>query len=206
MKKIVGLWLQRFADEGNDGADGAGIDAEQENQSEQENDPHQIVFKDQSELDSWFDKKMNKVTDTLHTKWQKELDTQKSYDEMTDDEKHEYDVTQREKELTDREEKLTVSENHVKVVNKLAKDGLPVGLADVFSAALKDESTLPDVYQAVTGTYRQAVKEGVDRQLALSAHAPSIGGDGTRKTAGETAAERRNGNRAPKGQNLWETH
>lgn len=57
---LIKMNLQMFAEEGaGDGGDGA-------------EDDESISFKNQSELDSWFDKKMSKSLETAKATWDKD--------------------------------------------------------------------------------------------------------------------------------------
>lgn len=203
MNGLLKLNLQLFADDGDGGSgDGSGDNGNQPNDNQ--NDQDSIVFKNQSELDSWFDKRLDKATDTLRANWEKEQATQKSYDEMTPDEQRAYDADQREQDLAAREQKVTIDENRAKVIQQLTDDELPVALAKVFEPALVDFENFDEAYKNVTDTYRNAVKEGVDKQLAGSAVVPGVGSAAT-KSAGQSAAERRNNTAKSTGNSMWST-
>lgn len=206
MSDLLKLNLQLFADDG-DGGTGDGGNNENlsnDNQGDQGSNPDAIIFQNQSELDSWFDKRLDKATDTLRANWEKEKATQKSYDEMTPEEQRAYDADQREQELAERERKVTIDENRATVIQQLTDDELPVALAKVFEPALADFENFDEAYKSVTDTYRNAVKEGVDKQLAGSAVIPGVGSSAT-KSAGQSAAERRNSNKQTTGNSLWKT-
>lgn len=204
MSDLLKLNLQLFADDGDGGSGDDGGNNENLSNDNQGGNSDAIVFKDQSELDSWFDKRLDKATDTLRANWEKEKATQKSYDEMTPEEKRDYDADQREKGLAERERKVTIDENRATVIQQLTDDELPVALAKVFEPALADFDNFDEAYKNVTDTYRNAVKEGVDKQLAGSAVIPGVGSSAT-KSAGQSAAERRNNNTKATGKSMWST-
>ncbi|MCY9806566.1 DUF4355 domain-containing protein [Lentilactobacillus senioris] len=207
MRDLLKLNLQMFADDGDGGSGDDGGNNENlsnDNQGSQGSNPDAIIFQNQSELDSWFDKRLDKATDTLRANWEKEKATQKSYEEMTPEEQRAYDADQREQELAERERKVTIDENRATVIQQLTDDELPVALAKVFEPALADFENFDEAYKSVTDTYRNAVKEGVDKQLAGSAVIPGVGSSAT-KSAGQSAAERRNSNKQTTGNSLWKT-
>lgn len=86
----------------------------------------------------------------------------------------------------------------------MADDKLPVGLSKVFEPTLADKDVLEKVYKGVTDSFRDAVKTGVDKQLANSAKVPGSG-QGAGESTGKSAAEKRNKFNQPSGKSIWNT-
>lgn len=199
------LNLQRFAEDGGDAGDNAGGDGGTGNEPEDDSeDTDTITFKNQSELDSWYDKKFAKSASKLKETWTQEQNQTKAYDDMSPAEKRKFDDDKREKALADREQKLVVNENRASISERLAKDGLPVGLVKVFGSALSDTKNLDDTYQDITDVYRESVKSGVDKKLADSANVPGAAGSSVSASAGKTAAEERNKQNNKPSKSIWD--
>ena len=198
--------LQLFAD-GGEGGPGAGEGGESGNsagEGGQGSNPSQITFADQSELDSWYDKKFAKSAEKLRESWKQEQSQQKAYEDMTPEEQREHDLEQQQSELADREQKVTIAENRANITQKLADDGLPVGLVATFEPALVDTDNLESVYTKVASGYRDTVKEVVDKKLAGSSDLPGSNGGGSgSQSAGESLAEQRNANQQTK-KSIWD--
>lgn len=201
MKNIVlKLNLQRFAD------DGQSEGGEESNTNSSEAEVNEDVsgdtkpfktFDTQSEMDSFFDKKLAKALDTARSKWEKEQSdkAQKAKDlkNMSPEERQNYELKQREQALVDREADITKRENRNKLASKLIEDGLPAELVDVFDDVLADKDKMTDTYHKVSEVFRSAVHDAVETRLAQSARPPKISGNTqTNKTAGEIFAERAN--------------
>lgn len=202
------LNLQRFAegDGGDNGGNEAG-DNQSGNGGTGEDDGGSdtaITFKDQSELDSWYDKKFNKSVSKLKDSWTQEQNQQKAYEDMTPAEKKEFDDDKREKALAEREQKLIVGENRASISERLVTDGLPVGLVNAFEPALSATDDLDDIYVSVTDSYRDAVKTGVDKKLADSANVPGAAGSSVTASAGKSAAEQRNKQGKSTTKSMWD--
>lgn len=218
--KLYSLDLQRFADgdgdTGNNTSDNSTTTSEttntdgtkpaDKNTDPKPADPDAIVFKDQSELDSWYDKKFTKSASKLKETWTQEQNQQKAYEDMSPAEKREFDDNKREKELADREQKLVIGENRANISEKLANDGLPVSLVKAFEPALSKTDSLDDVYKAITESYRSAVQTGVDKKLASSANVPGTAGTTQASSAGKTAAEMRNKQSTASKNDIWSTN
>lgn len=202
------LKLQRFADggegTGDDGAAGTDTSSE-DNTDDTTTNEDAITFKNQSELDSWYDKKFAKSVTKLKDSWTQEQNQQKAYEDMTDAEKREFDDDKKEKALEEREQKLVIGENRASISERLANDGLPVSLVKAFEPALSATDNLDDIYKAVTDSYREAVKTGVDKKLADSATVPGSAGSGTASSAGKSAAELRNKQNTAPSTDIWST-
>ncbi|MCH5463206.1 DUF4355 domain-containing protein [Lactobacillus sp. LC28-10] len=211
--KLYSLDLQRFAD-GDDGDSGdttaatasetTETDATETTDGNTEN-PDAITFKDQSELDSWYDKKFSKSASKLKETWTQEQNQQKAYEDMSPAEKREFDDNKHEKELAAREQKLVIGENRANISEKLANDGLPVSLVKAFEPALSNSESLDDVYKAITESYRSAVQTGVDKKLASSANVPGTAGSQVKSSLGKQLATERNNENKPADNNIWAT-
>lgn len=199
---LLSLNLQRFADEGqgeggdNGAKDTGNKDANTGNDPDEQNKPF-MTFNTQSELDSYFDKKLSKALGTARSNWEKEQDekAQKAKDlkNMSPKERQEYDLKQREQALSDREAEITKRENKSKLATRLISDGLPAGLVDVFNDALADEEEMNKTYQKVSDVFRSAVHDAVETRLAQSARPPKkADNDSVQKSAGEIFAEKAN--------------
>lgn len=198
--------LQLFAD-GGEGGPGEGEGAAGGNGGEggQDPNPNQITFTDQSELDSWYDKKFAKSAEKLKEGWKQEQSQQKAYEDMTPDEQREHDLEQQQSELADREQKVTIAENRANITQKLAADGLPVGLVAAFEPAFADTDNLEDLYTKVASGYRDTVREAVDKKLAGSSDVPGStgGGGGGSQSVGESLAEQRNASQQTQ-KSIWD--
>lgn len=204
---VLPMKLQLFADggEGGPGAGEGGAGGNGAGEGGQDPNPNQITFTDQSELDSWYDKKFAKSAEKLKEGWKQEQSQQKAYEDMTPDEQREHDLEQQQSELADREQKVTIAENRANITQKLAADGLPVGLVAAFEPTLADTGNLEAVYDDVTKGYRDAVKEAVDKKLAGSSDVPGStgGGGGGSQSVGESLAEQRNASQQTQ-KSIWD--
>ncbi|MEJ1320111.1 DUF4355 domain-containing protein [Latilactobacillus sakei] len=164
-----------------------------------------MTFTDQSELDSRYDKKFAKSAEKLKEGWKQEQSQQKAYEDMTPDEQHEHDLEQQQSELADREQKVTIAENRANITQKLAADGLPVGLVVAFEPTLADTDNLEDLYTKVASGYRDTVREAVDKKLAGSSDVPGStgGGGGGSQSVGESLAEQRNASQQTQ-KSIWD--
>ncbi|MCM6843965.1 DUF4355 domain-containing protein [Latilactobacillus curvatus] len=200
---VLPMKLQLFADGGEGvGEDGASGDGGEGGQDQNQS---QITFTDQSELDSWYDKKFAKSAEKLKEGWRQEQSQQKAYEDMTPDEQREHDLEQQQSELADREQKVTIAENRANITQKLAADGLPVGLVAAFEPALSDTDNLEAVYAKVASGYRDTVREAVDKKLAGSSDVPGStgGGGGGSQSVGESLAEQRNASQQTQ-KSIWD--
>ena len=204
---VLPMKLQLFADggEGGPGEGEGGAGGNGAGEGGQDPNPNQITFTDQSELDSWYDKKFAKSAEKLKEGWKQEQSQQKAYEDMTPDEQREHDLEQQQSELADREQKVTIAENRANITQKLAADGLPVGLVAAFEPALADTDNLEAVYTKVASGYRDTVKEAVDKKLAGSSDVPGStgGGGGGSQSAGESLAEQRNASQQAQ-KSIWD--
>lgn len=203
---VLPMKLQLFAD-GGEGGPGAGEGGASGDGGEggQDQNQSQITFTDQSELDSWYDKKFAKSAEKLKEGWKQEQSQQKAYEDMTPDEQREHDLEQQQSELANREQKVTIAENRANITQKLAADGLPVGLVAAFEPALADTDNLEDLYTKVASGYRDTVKEAVDKKLAGSSDVPGStgGGGGGSQSVGESLAEQRNASQQTQ-KSIWD--
>lgn len=196
---LLKLNLQRFADEGQDGEGGA----DTENKATDTNDSSDtqtkpfMTFQTQSELDSYFDKKLNKALGTAKANWEKEQSDKakkaKDRKNMTEEERREDDFKQREEALSAREADVTKRENRSKLASRLVDDGLPTGLVDVFDDVLANEDNMNETYERVSEVFRSAVHDAVEARLAQGSRTPKSTDDNlTHKSAGELYAEKAN--------------
>lgn len=162
---LLKLNLQRFADEGQDGEGGAdtGNEATDTNDSSDTQTKPFMTFQTQSELDSYFDKKLGKALDTARSNWEKEQSDKakkaKDRKNMTEEERREDDFKQREEALSAREADVTKRENRSKLASRLVDDGLPTGLVDVFDDVLANEDNMNETYERVSEVFRSAVHD-----------------------------------------------
>jgi len=198
MEELLFLNLQRFA-EGEQGGEGDATDEQQSSEGTEKTEPFK-TFETESEMDSFFDKKLSKALETAKSNWQKEQEEQeeqaknaKERKNMTEEQRREYDFKQREQALSDRETEITKRENKSKLASQLIQDGLPAGLVDVFGDVLADEDTMNASYQKVSEVFRSALHDAVEARLAQGARTPkSTENNATPKTAGELYAEKAN--------------
>ncbi|MCD7113433.1 DUF4355 domain-containing protein [Limosilactobacillus agrestis] len=204
---LLKLDLQRFADEGQGEGGDEGTDTGNEPQGANEDSDKQDkpfkTFNTQSEMDSFFDKKLSKALDTARSNWEKEQDDKakkaKDLKKMSPEERQEYDLKQREQALTDREAEITKRENKSKLANQLIKDGLPAGLVDVFDDTLSNEEAMNKTYQSVSEAFRSAVHDAVETRLAQGSLVPKSTDEPAHKSLGEAFAEKaNNANRSKK--------
>lgn len=206
-KELLLLDLQRFAEGESVGEGDTQTQAqESEKGTETQSEPFK-TFETESEMDSFFDKKLSKALETARSNWQKEQEEQaKTAQErknMTEEQKREYDLKQREQALSDREAEITKRENKSKLANQLIQDGLPAGLVDVFGDVLADEDTMNASYQKVSEVFRNAVHDAVEARLAQGARTPkSTQNSISSKSVGEMFAEKANNANQSKN-DLW---
>lgn len=200
---VLPMKLQLFADGGESAVGTGDTGGNGEGEGGQDQNPNQITFADQSELDSWYDKKFAKSAEKLRESWSQEQSQQKAYEDMTPDEQHEYDLERQQSELAEREQKVTIAENRANITQKLAADGLPVGLVAAFEPALADTDNLENLYTKVASGYRETVREAVDKKLAGSSDVPGSTGGGGSQSVGESLAEQRNASQQTQ-KSIWD--
>lgn len=100
---------------------------------------------------------------------------------------------------------MTIAENRANITQKLAADGLPVGLVAAFEPAFADTDNLEDLYTKVASGYRDTVREAVDKKLAGSSDVPGStgGGGGGSQSVGESLAEQRNASQQTQ-KSIWD--
>lgn len=193
---LLKLDLQRFAEDGR--ADQGGDDATetQADDTDVEEQKPFKTFKTESEMDSFFDKKLSKALKTAHSNWQKEQDEKAKHDQerenMTEEERLEDDYKKRTQELDKREAEIVKRENKSKLATQLVSDGLPAGLVDVFDGVLADEDAMNESYKTVSDVFRNAVHDAVETRLAQGSIVPKSTEEPSRKSVGETFAEKAN--------------
>ena len=204
---LLKLDLQRFADEGQGEVGGASTNTENEakeasDTSDKQAEPYK-TFQTQSDMDSYFDKKLDKALNTARSKWEKEQNDkakeEKDLKKMSPEERQNYEFKQREQALVDREADITKRENRNELASKLIEDGLPAELVDVFDDVLADKDKMTDTYQKVSEVFRGAVHDAVETRLAQSARPPkSLDGNHDHKSPGEIYAEKANNSQKSK--------
>ncbi|HFE9852464.1 TPA: DUF4355 domain-containing protein [Enterococcus faecalis] len=164
-ESLIKMNLQLFAEEG----DGDGTE-----------DEESISFKNQSELDSWFDTKLSKSLETAQARWQEETNKRiqeaEKKGQMTAEEKAQYELQQERDQLEAERHSLKREKDEATTIKRLAQDKLP----DSLSGALKplyggEEKQLQEAYQAIAESFREAVESAVNERLANSAELPNIG-------------------------------
>lgn len=207
--------LQRFAE---DGADSSNVgnttntNTGEDDTSSQNNDKESKTeekpfktFATKKELDSWFDsnfdKRASKMLENAKAKWIEEQNKQKSYEQMSAEEKREYDLKQKEAELEKKLKEVTVRENRANIAAQLASDGLPTALVDTFH--LSDSDTLKDQYKAITSIFRESVDKQVQAKLANTVKPPKTSTNAGKSSRGTMLAAEQN-KRANSGKSsLW---
>lgn len=200
--QLMKMNLQFFAD-GGDGAgagDGGSGEGDGANGTGDPVDPGDgaISFKNQSELDSWFDKRMEKSLSTARNNWdkeqQKKLEEAEKKGKMTAEEKAQYDLKQEREALEADRLSLKKDKDEALTIKKLASDKLPDDLSAVFGPLYgSEEKTLEDAYTNVSKAFRDAVEQAVNVRLAGSASNPAgNGGSSTSETTASKMAKEAN--------------
>lgn len=109
----------------------------------------------------------------LESEWKKQASERMKLEGMTDEQKLDYAMTQREKALQEREKQLMQKELKNKAVEKLQEKGLPKELAD----ALPYESEVEclNAMDKLEQIFRKAVQQSVDEKLKGKVPASGIG-------------------------------
>lgn len=193
---LIKMNLQMFGDDG----EGDGSDGSEEDEA--------ISFKNQSELDSWFDKKMSKSLETAKATWDKDQaqrikDAEKK-GKMTAEEQAQYELQQERDQLEADRLSLKCEKDEATTIKRLATDKLP----DSLSGTLKplyggDEEQLEEAYQAISKSFRDAVESAVNERLASNATPPAgQNSRNSKESIGSRAAKAANERTAPR-TDLW---
>lgn len=185
-KTLLPMNLQFFAEGGNDdGADG------------NEGSAEAVTFKNQSELDSWFDTKLDKSLTTAREKWEKEQEEKtKAAEEKgkrTAEEQAQFELQQKYDELDKEKVALQRDKDETNIIKRLASDKLPDSLAMALQPLYGgDEKILNDAYSSIVKSFREAVEGAVNERLKRSSDSFSLGGNPQNETLGEQMAKKAN--------------
>ncbi|MCM6930344.1 DUF4355 domain-containing protein [Enterococcus italicus] len=168
-QRLMKMQLQFFA-EGGEGGDGVPGDGGTDDET--------ISFKNQSELDSWFDTKLSKSLETAQAKWQAESEKRikeaEQKGQMTAEEKAQYELQQERDQLEADRLALKRDQAEATTIKKLATDKLPDGLSVVLNPLYGgEEKDLDEAYTSVSKAFRDAVEQAVNIRLAGSADKPA---------------------------------
>ena len=168
-QRLMKMQLQFFA-EGGEGGDGDPGDGGTDDET--------ISFKNQSELDSWFDTKLSKSLETAQAKWQAESEKRikeaEQKGQMTAEEKAQYELQQERDQLESDRLALKRDQAEATTIKKLATDKLPDGLSVVLNPLYGgEEKDLDEAYTSVSKAFRDAVEQAVNIRLAGSADKPA---------------------------------
>lgn len=168
-QRLMKMQLQFFA-EGGEGGDGDPGDGGTDDET--------ISFKNQSELDSWFDTKLSKSLETAQAKWQAESEKRikeaEQKGQMTAEEKAQYELQQERDQLEADRLALKRDQAEATTIKKLATDKLPDGLSVVLNPLYGgEEKDLDEAYTSVSKAFRDAVEQAVNIRLAGSADKPA---------------------------------
>lgn len=168
-QRLMKMQLQFFA-EGGEGGDGDPGDGGTDDET--------ISFKNQSELDSWFDTKLSKSLETAQAKWQAESEKRikeaEQKGQMTAEEKAQYELQQERDQLEADRLALKRDQAEATTIKKLATDKLPDGLSVVLNPLYGgEEKDLDEAYISVSKAFRDAVEQAVNIRLAGSADKPA---------------------------------
>ncbi|MFS7206711.1 DUF4355 domain-containing protein [Carnobacterium divergens] len=170
-KQFITMQLQFFAEGGNEGGEPGGSAGGEGGQEGNE----QIVFNSEAELESHFDKKLEKSLQTAKAKWEKEsvaaienakTEAQKLAD-MDAQQKAEYEAKQKADDIAKREADITRRELRAQSLEQLAEKALPKELIDV--VVLTDAEACTNSIAAIEKSFSSAVQKAVDERLAGSA-------------------------------------
>lgn len=118
------------------------VENQNDNQNEAGKEQTGISFKDQSELDSFVDTKLNKALETAHSKWEEEAkereDKAKQLAKMTEAERIKAQQKERDEALSKREHDLQMREYSIQAKSTLAEVGLP-NSDELVSLVLSDD-------------------------------------------------------------------
>lgn len=193
---LIKMNLQLFAEEADD--------------SEDPEDKESISFKNQSELDSWFDKKMSKSLETAKAKWDKDhrtaIDAAKTEGQrlaqLSSEEKECEEARKKQEEEDQRLADITRRELRLEAFESLEEKELPKELID--AVILTNADDCKKSIESVEKAFREAVEKGVNDRLAASAETPPAGGNSknSKESIGSRVAKAANERATPK-TDLW---
>ncbi|MGM0214960.1 DUF4355 domain-containing protein [Enterococcus sp. AZ109] len=181
-QKLLDLNLQMFAEGGGEGGSG-----EQGGAGGSGGTPpagagtEPISFANQSELDSFVDKRLAKSLETTQAKWKAEqqeaLEAAKSeaarMAQMSAEEKAQLEEKKKQEAEAERLADITRRELRLEAFEELTERSLPKELID--AVVLTDADACMKSIDSIEKAFRAAVEEGVKERLASSAQPPKFG-------------------------------
>lgn len=202
--------IQAFADGGESGSEDTGAENTAtdtdttDEPTNEETEPFK-VFKTQSELDSFLDKKIQKAIQTHDEKAKREAKRKRDYNSMTDLEKAEYDKKQLQAQLDEANRKATIVENRSNILQKFGEDDMPAGLISVLgNDLLSNTEELDKAYDNLHDVFFASVQKAVDKRLSDTSsnyHESSK----TKASVGKTVADKFNQQNSRKTSDFWST-
>ncbi|HFE9851443.1 TPA: DUF4355 domain-containing protein [Enterococcus faecalis] len=168
-ESLIKMNLQLFAEDGEGDDDG----------SNGEGDDKVISFKNQSELDTWYDKKLSKSLETAKAAWAKEeeerVKTVKTEAErlaaLSAEEKAQEQERLKKEEEEKRLAEITRRELRLEALEILEDKELPKELID--AVVLTDTDACKASIDGMEKAFRAAVESAVNKRLAASADEPA---------------------------------
>ncbi|GGC87861.1 DUF4355 domain-containing protein [Enterococcus wangshanyuanii] len=151
----------------------------------------EIKFASQSELDSWFDKKMEKSLSTARSNWDKEtkekLEAAERKGKMTAEELAKAEIEEQRTSLEKERQEVQREKDEAAIIKKLSADKLPDTLASALQPLFgQGEDILNSTYDAISKSFRESVESAVNLRLARSAETPAYGQPNSEIKAGDT--------------------
>ena len=106
---------------------------------------------------------VQQIVQTMREEWQQQNSERMKLEGMTDEQKTEYAMSQREKALQEREKKLMQRELKAKAMEKLQEKGLPKELAEALP--YESEAECLNAMDKLEEIFRKAVQQSVDEKL-----------------------------------------
>lgn len=204
------MMLQFFAEDN-------GSDAQDTQVTDTQGQQGQIVFNNQSELDTLVDKRISRALATAQEKWatdwqnktQSMLEQEREKANMSTEERLKADIEQQKAELEQQRLELQKEKDEASLIKQLNADKLPSELVEVFRPLFGGEQkNIEAQYKAVSKVFRDAVQNAVnERMLSNSQNKPSgNGGTGTTKQSrAERFAKQANAKNKANGLDPWAT-
>ncbi|WP_312541415.1 DUF4355 domain-containing protein [Enterococcus sp.] len=173
--RLMKMRLQFFAD----GGEGNGSEGEQDGDLSDDSKP--ISFANQSEFDSFMDKRVSKAIETAQAKWEKaeaeKIEKAKSEGErlakLSAEQREKEEQRKKEEADSKREQDLTKRELRLQALEELTERKLPQSLID--AVVLTDADACANSIETIEKVFRDAVEVGVNERLARSAETPKFG-------------------------------
>lgn len=203
------MMLQFFAED-------SGSDAQDTQVTDTQGQQGQIVFNNQSELDTLVDKRISRALATAQEKWandwqnktQSMLEQEREKANMSAEERLKADIEQQKAELEQQRLELQKERDEASLIKQLNADKLPSELVEVFRPLFGGEQKNIDAqYKAVSKVFRDAVQNAVnERMLSNSQNKPSgNGGTGATQSRAESFAKQANAKNKANGLDPWAT-